>query len=359
MRRNPPEAILYFCQPGFHEANVELTNTCNFRCWFCPRRAMTRPRGFMSGERFRQLVLELDRSGLFTELAIAGIGEPTLHPELPELIDFTKKNTSLKVVLTTNGSSFVDQGYTQRLLASGADKITVSLRITTPERARQCLPARLPLDGYLDTIVHLIEENEKLGGKTEIELASFKETLYSRLILNIGRHDVLDARTLDRMFGEMARVLGRPLPSYRQRTSSFAALLSNVDRIPFSPSLSFRFDGLSSWTTAPDKHRSNGRTFPAAYGSCLGMQSHIAIYWNGDVSTCCADFDARNLLGNIFSDHDIRSILARPRALRWADELARKKMPTPVCRLCRGGATRREKWANIVGTLFYQRQEIR
>ncbi len=85
----------------------------------------------------------------------------------------------------------------------------------------------------------------------------------------------------------------------------------------------------------------------------MGLLTHFAIYWNGGVSTCCADFDAKNILGNIFEEKDIIKILSNKKTVAFAENLRKKILPTETCQICRGGKSLKEKWANILGTLFY------
>ena len=83
------------------------------------------------------------------------------------------------------------------------------------------------------------------------------------------------------------------------------------------------------------------------------MRTHFAIFWNGDVSVCCADFDVKNSIGNIFEENDIIKILAGEKAVSYAEQLWANRMPTETCRICRGGTSLKEKWANILGTFAF------
>lgn len=358
MRKHPagPHQLPSYCRSGrFREVNLEVTNSCNFRCWFCPRHAMTRPQGLMPVARFQDLALALDRLGILQEMAIAGIGEPTLHPDLPDMIAYVKDNTSLAVVLTTNGSRLGEPGYANRLLASRPDKITVSLRLTTEQGISEGTPATLSWEPYAASVLELVELALAGDNATEIEIALFKPTLYARHVLGFVEKRYLDRRRLDSFIASLASILGLDLPRYSDLVSTLPRQLSNVDRMPLGHGVSLRLDGLSGWTTAGEKFGPGGRCHPAAFGSCLGMTTHFAIYQDGDVSTCCADFNVRNKLGNAFTE-EISDILWSARAECWATALHHRRMPTSFCRQCRGGATHLEKWANIIGTLLYVRE---
>ena len=84
--------------------DVELTNHCNARCVFCPHPAMRRQIGYMSWETWQRVVEEA-RTGDVLRLAIAGFGEPTLHPNFVDFLQWARlqlPGTWLQLV--TNGS---------------------------------------------------------------------------------------------------------------------------------------------------------------------------------------------------------------------------------------------------------------
>ena len=340
---------MYFNDKRFTEVNIELTNHCNFNCWFCPRHAMSREKGMMDYEQFKQMILNLSSADFLEEIALAGIGEPTLHPDLIKMIVFIKKNTPFKVVLTTNASKFARQSFIQELLESDVDKITVSFRISDHIKNKMSLASDIDYAKYINSILTFVETVHKSNGNTEI----FIETYYSRYIVDINTRDFINTGLLNDFFKKLSRILNRDLPSYEDYTRGISSHLSNVDRIPVTGGISVRFDGLSSWTTSVEKNGNSARCYPSKYGSCFGMRTHFAIFWNGDVSVCCADFDVKNSIGNIFEENDIIKILAGEKAVSYAEQLWANRMPTETCRICRGGTSLKEKWANILGTFAF------
>jgi len=316
---------------------------------------MTRKKGFMNFTQFKKLILNLNKASFLKEVAIAGIGEPTLHPDIISMIYFIKKHTPFKVVLTTNASKLNDDSFAKRLLQSEVDKITVSLRISDPAKNRSSLSPNFDHKKYMQSILDLVSVKRNLNLATEIELSFLKETFYSKYILGITTDDYIDNARLNVFVRKLSENMKIDLLPYDDFTKGIVRHLSNVDRIPIMDGVSFRFDSLSSWTTSFKKFGKTERCYPAQYGSCLGMLTHFAIYWNGDVSTCCADFDVKNRLGNIFEEKDIKKILSKKESVILAENLRKKRMPTKTCRICRGGSSRKEKWANMIGTFLYQK----
>jgi hypothetical protein len=115
----------------FGEIDLEVAGACNARCIFCPRDALKRGRGagIMSRDVFFQIANKL--MPVVLSVAFAGVGEPTLHPDLIELIRYFKDNDKV-VGLVTNGSR-LDDRLSDELLACNLDWLIVSFTGTTKE----------------------------------------------------------------------------------------------------------------------------------------------------------------------------------------------------------------------------------
>ena len=118
----------------FGEIDLEVAGACNARCIFCPRDALKRGRGagIMSRDVFFQIADKL--MPVVLSVAFAGVGEPTLHPDLIELIRYFKDNDKV-VGLVTNGSR-LDDRLSDDLLACNLDWLIVSFTGTTKEIVR-------------------------------------------------------------------------------------------------------------------------------------------------------------------------------------------------------------------------------
>jgi hypothetical protein len=86
---------------------IEVTTRCNLRCKYCPHPKMQRPKEDMSWETFEKALkwvkyfLEL---GLQRELSFTGIGESTMHPQFPAMLQAARAlNVNMPIVFSTNG----------------------------------------------------------------------------------------------------------------------------------------------------------------------------------------------------------------------------------------------------------------
>ena len=90
--------------PNIKKAYFEITNVCNLSCSFCP--GTTRRAGFVSLTDFKKGAEKL--KGRVPYLYLHLMGEPTIHPELSEILDAAKE-MGFKTILTTNGTTLCEK----------------------------------------------------------------------------------------------------------------------------------------------------------------------------------------------------------------------------------------------------------
>lgn len=79
-----------------NELFIEATNRCNGRCLFCWHDRMKYTKGYASPELYSRLLEEVNPKRIWVHLA----GEPTLHPELPRIVE----NCGGRAAMVTNGA---------------------------------------------------------------------------------------------------------------------------------------------------------------------------------------------------------------------------------------------------------------
>ena len=122
---------------------LEPTTRCNLRCVYCPQ-ALGTPKGSgfpraredMTMETFNQVMDLLKyyvKQGTQGELAFTGIGEPTLHPELPQMMEQARKILGFgrPLVMSTNGLTFTEE------IAKALEPLRVKVYVSLhrPEKA--------------------------------------------------------------------------------------------------------------------------------------------------------------------------------------------------------------------------------
>jgi MoaA/NifB/PqqE/SkfB family radical SAM enzyme len=109
--RNPREIHAWFYtklpyafpRSGFPTLlNLEPTNECNFGCKQCPRTMMNRSLGDMEPQLFRKIIEEVQRHPTCI-VKLVGLGEPSIHPNFPELMGILRENRT-HAICYTNGT---------------------------------------------------------------------------------------------------------------------------------------------------------------------------------------------------------------------------------------------------------------
>lgn len=117
--------LLFKPQKVSHEPlflHIEPTVECNLKCGFCINDQVKRHQKRMSLEQYKALI---DKFRFLSRVVLTGAGEPLLHPEIAQMIDYAKKK-GIFTTLTTN-ATLLNTGLAQDLISSGLESIDFSL----------------------------------------------------------------------------------------------------------------------------------------------------------------------------------------------------------------------------------------
>ncbi len=109
---------------------VEPTNACNLKCKFCGNSNMLRKWSYLPMDLYLRLIDEMVQLGI-PRITLHTIGEPTMHPELPELVRIARE-AGLVVTLSTNGTRLT-QEYCEALVEAAPHILNISVDAATPE----------------------------------------------------------------------------------------------------------------------------------------------------------------------------------------------------------------------------------
>jgi hypothetical protein len=89
---------------------IEATSRCNLACVYCIHPTMPRPKVDMTPEIWARVLLWLRyfrQKGTQTEVVFTGVGEPTLHPNLPAMLLDVRRALGPEhpILLSTNGKT--------------------------------------------------------------------------------------------------------------------------------------------------------------------------------------------------------------------------------------------------------------
>lgn len=121
---------------------LEITTRCNIRCEYCTHRHLPQ-KGDISFERLRALLDRIDWAQV-DNVDFTGLGEPILHPRLPDMVlEILRRGRPTHVRVVTNGTALTPKRF-EPLCAAGITSIAFSIDSLDPERfARARQGARL------------------------------------------------------------------------------------------------------------------------------------------------------------------------------------------------------------------------
>lgn len=265
---------------------LEITNVCNLSCSFCHK--TSRQKKLMTEEEFDLLTKKI--AGKAKYLYFHLMGEPTLHPMLPEFIDQAKSKGFLPM-LTTNGSLLGKVGDT--LLNHLPYKISISLH------APEANPSFADED-YLTNCMSFARN------------ASEKGCIVALRLWNLGT-DSDNTEILNKLHSEFS---GDWEP-IRGGTS-----------LRLAPKLFLEWGEHFDW---PDPLCPEAD--PDTDIFCYALRDHVAVLVDGTVVPCCLDADGILALGNLLTD-ELDDILSSERAQKIYNGFSKRRAAEAFCRKC-------------------------
>lgn len=104
---------------------IEPTNDCNLQCLICPRKKISRPVGYMDFRVYKNIIDQLVDQEV-ASLSLHQLGEPLLHPQICQMVEYAKGKGIKFVRFSTNGI-LLKQNLASGLIAAGLDSLTLSM----------------------------------------------------------------------------------------------------------------------------------------------------------------------------------------------------------------------------------------
>lgn len=129
---------------------------CNFHCQYCIHALPEAQRGVISDKRFmdmsvyRRLIDDLFTHGKTVKmLRFAGIGEPLLHPQIAEMVEYARqKQVAQNIDIVTNGSLLTKE-LSDQLLDAGLTTLRVSVEGLSAEEYLQNAGAHIDWEKFI------------------------------------------------------------------------------------------------------------------------------------------------------------------------------------------------------------------
>ena len=279
--------------------DVELTNRCNFKCYFCPTGTgqQRRETGFMSEEVFARL-LE-GASAYKIPLRFIRWGEPTLHRNWLEYLRRAAQ-AGLTVHLTTNGS-LLDEQSIRALLEIPLDSIKFSFQGVDAATYRE-MRSRDRFEELLGTV----ELMHRLRGDALLPFMHISTTVTYE-----GAESIEAFKRRVEPFVDTCHV-GR-------------TLLEHIDPDKVR---------LGEEELAQLKRLQKAETLVKIHPQCHQVFDVLSVNWDGKVSACCRDYDELMIVGHLLEE-DLQAIWTGKKLnayRRILVDMGHDKLP--LCRSC-------------------------
>lgn len=270
---------------------LEITNICNLDCLFCPKTA--RPPRRLTLLEFELLTDRLVGEVQFLYFHL--MGEPLMHPQLPEMVSRARQKGFVPV-LTTNGTLLATQGphawpIATPLLDAGLHKLQISIH--SHEGNGKSDPAE-----YMHHVMHYAIEAADRGIIVVLRL------------WNQGGYDTHNQLLHDLI----AQYIPRP---WTQR----------YDGWRLADHLYLEYDQMFEWPDEEHDEYHEEETF------CYALRNQIGVLVDGTVVPCCLDHEGSISLGNL-REQTLSEILAGPRAKALYDGFTSHTASESLCRRC-------------------------
>lgn len=154
----------------------DITNTCNSKCIHCPHSTILAGKDFepkyLSMVNFKKAIDECKVRNIHF-VRLTADGEPLLHPNLFEMIEYAVEAGVGPVGLTTNGS-LLDARKTQKLIESGIFMVDISLDAIKKETYKK-IRHGLSFEKTMKNVKYLIETNKKANSPVRIMVSFVKQ----------------------------------------------------------------------------------------------------------------------------------------------------------------------------------------
>lgn len=281
---------------------LEITNSCNRKCSFCP--GTTRPPLFVTPERFEERLKKV--LPLADLVSMHLLGEPLFHPHFPEILAIGSR-LKAPLQLTTNGTLLAHH---KDLLLSEEHtlrQINFSLQALDPVKERKLLENILFF--CLESVERRPEMyiNLRLWNLPEDFSANAKNRFVYMLLQKFFPDFPLDPEFSPGR--KSKKITGR---------------------------LYLHSDSLFHWPGDPAQTASKVLTASSlpVPGKCRGLLDQCGVLADGTLVPCCLDADGRIDLGNLDLASSLEELLTSPRANRMRESLQRGLLIEDLCKNC-------------------------
>lgn len=288
--------------------SFEPTTSCNLRCPECPSglRAFTRPTGMLQKDFFSETIDQLSKDLMY--LVFYFQGEPYLNPHFLEMVKYASQQ-KLYTATSTNAHYLTDDN-AKKTIESGLDRLIISIDGTTQDVYQQYRIGG-KLDKVLEGAKNIVKWKRALKSKTPFIIFQF-------LVVKPNEHQIEQVKKISKDIG--------------------------VDDVWFKTAQVYDFKNDPN-NLIPDniKYSRYIKNFEGSYelkgklnNHCWRLWHDPVITWDGMVSPCCFDKDAKHKLGNL-KDKSFKEIWKNGEYTKFRRQILKGRNHIDICSNCSEG----------------------
>lgn len=242
--------------------HVEPTSFCNLRCPMCPQSVgANTTNGFMEMDLFDKII---DEARHFTrEINLFFRGESLMHKGIYEMIEKCER-AGIAAHINTNATLWRDD-VIANLLEARPSKVTISFDSGEPEIYEQ-MRKGATFDRVLERVIRFLEARKRVPEHKPYVVMQVIQLWNKEL--GVGASPVVPTHFKDRF-----------------------------DGLPVDEWDTFWAHGWAGTLTDSDFY--TARPHGPAYYPCNWLWKSMAVYWDGRVPSCCADFAEDQIMGDL------------------------------------------------------------
>ena len=278
----------------FKKIYVEITNSCNLKCSFCPENK--REKLFMRLNEFENIIKQIkDYTNL---IALHVKGEPLLHPDLEKILKICEENDIL-VNITTN-ATLLEKNVDMLIASKAVRQLNLSLHSINKNENTDIYNFEQYIQSVFNATRKILKESKIIISYRLWNLENIEE--------NSENYRILKELESEFKINDLVNIAKKEM---------FVKLAENAF---LNQDLEFVWPSMNS-------------NVISECGTCWGLRNQVAILVNGDVVPCCLDENGEINLGNIHKS-TFEEILDTNLAKKLIKGFEENKIIHNLCKRC-------------------------
>ncbi len=286
--------------------SIEPTNRCNLKCPECPSGtgSLTRPLGLLDIINFKKIIDEIKYSSFYLQLFFQG--EPFINKNIFKMIKYAREN-NIYTSISTNGL-LLNSNNINSIINDPPDKLIFSIDGMTDDTYK-----KYRVGGKL---INAIESLKLLLEMKKLSKNKYPFIELQFIAMKHNEHEIEDVMSFGKEIGVNKVVI---------KSMQVSSYESALEFLPKNEKYS-RYIIKDGKLLFKNKLRNK----------CFALWRSTVITWDGFISPCCFDKDAKYNLGNVFIE-GLKKIWKNEKYTKFRKAILTNRKGIDICTNCTEG----------------------